>query len=153
VVKNIIKQEDMNWGKSIVVVFVAFALFIGTLVTVCVRQDVSLVAPDYYKQELDYQNQIERLQNAAALSSKPAITVSSNQLQVSYVNFSQVEKGELKLFRPSDAKLDKTFSLQATNNSIQTFDITAQQSGMYKASIRWTMDGKEYFMEETIYLN
>ena len=143
----------MNWGKSIVVVFVVFALFIGTLVTVCVRQDVSLVEPDYYKQELDYQKQIERSQNTALLTSKPEIRVVYNQLQVSFANFSQIEKGELKLFRPSDVKLDKTFSLQSSNSSIQIFDITTQQSGMYKASINWTMDGKEYFIEETIYLN
>jgi hypothetical protein len=143
----------MNWGKSIVVVFVLFALFIGTLVTICVRQDVSLVAPDYYKQELDFQKQIERSQNAAALSSKPEISVNDRQLQVSYANFSQIEKGEVKLFRPSDVKLDKTFSLHASDSSIQLFDITAQQRGMYKASMRWTMDGREYFVEETIYLN
>ena len=143
----------MNWGKSIIVVFVLFALFIGTLVTVCVRQDVSLVAPDYYKQELDFQKQIERSRNAAQLALKPEICVHDYQLQVSFANFSKVEKGEVKLFRPSDVKLDKTFSLQSTTNSIQTFDITTQQSGMYKASMRWIMDGKEYFVEETIYLN
>jgi hypothetical protein len=142
----------MNWGKWIVVAFVVFALFIGTLVTICVRQDVSLVAPDYYKQELDYQHQIERSQNAAQLAAKPEIIISNNQLQVSFVNFSQVEKGELKLFRPSDARLDKTFRLASTNNSTQTFDVSTQQRGMYKASLSWTMGGKEYFLEEVIYL-
>lgn len=142
----------MNWGKWIVVAFVLFTLFIGTLVTICVREDVSLVAPDYYKQELDYQHQIERSQNGAQLATKPEITISNNQLQVSYANFSQVEKGELKLFRPSDARLDKIYSLASSNGSTQTFDISTQQRGMYKASLSWTMDGKEYFLEETIYL-
>jgi hypothetical protein len=40
----------MNWGKWIIVSFVLFAGFIGTLVTVCVRQDISLVSKDYYKE-------------------------------------------------------------------------------------------------------
>ena len=47
----------MNFGKWIVVAFVFFSLFIGTLVTVCVRQDISLVSTDYYKEELIYQDQ------------------------------------------------------------------------------------------------
>ena len=142
----------MIWGKWIALSFVLFALFIGTLVTVCVREDVSLVAPDYYKQELDYQKQIERVQNAAQLQSKPEITISNHQLQVSFTNFGQIEKGELRLFRPSDSRMDKIFSLESTANSTQTFDVSAQQRGMYKASLNWTMAGKEYFIEETIYL-
>lgn len=142
----------MNFGKWIVVSFVLFALFIGTLVTVCVRQDVSLVAPDYYKQELAYQQQIDQAQNAANLKTKPTIAVSNNQLQVSFVNFNQVEKGELKLFRPSDAAQDKAYELKPTADSIQSFDISTQQRGMYKASLRWTMAGKEYFIEQTIYI-
>jgi len=63
----------MNIGKWIVVAFVLFAAFIGTLVVVCVRQDVSLVSRDYYRQELAYQNQIQRLNNTAALLEKPVI--------------------------------------------------------------------------------
>jgi hypothetical protein len=143
----------MNWGKSIIVVFVLFALFIGTLVTVCVRQDVSLVAPDYYKQELAYQEQMDRKQNASDLHERPKIDVTQNKLTVTFADFSKVTRGELKLFRPSDAKLDQTFNLQPTNDSVQTFDIDFPQHGMYKAKISWAMDGKEYFLEETIYLN
>jgi hypothetical protein len=142
----------MNWGKSIVVVFVLFALFIGTLVTVCVRQDVSLVAPDYYKQELVYQQRIDQQQNTAQLEAKPIIVVANNQLQVSFVSLNQIEKGELKLFRPSDAQQDKVYELKSTTDLVQTFDVSAQQRGMYKARLSWTMDGKEYFMEETIYI-
>ena len=142
----------MNWGKWIALSFVLFALFIGTLVTVCIREDVSLVAPDYYKQELDYQKQIERLQNAAQLPSKPEIIVSKGQVQVSFANFGQVEKGELKLFRPSDARMDKIFKLQSASGSAQTFDLSAQQRGMYKASLSWSDGKKEYFMEETLFI-
>lgn len=137
--------------KWIVVSFVLFALFIGTLVTVCVRQDVSLVAPDYYKQELAYQQRIDQQQNTSQLDSKPAIVVANNQLQVSFANLNQIEKGELKLFRPSDARLDRTYELKSAE-SFQTFDVSTQQRGMYKASLRWTMNGKEYFLEETIYI-
>lgn len=142
----------MNWGKWIVVSFVFFALFIGTLVTVCMRQDMPLVSQDYYKQELAYQQQIDRQKNADELESKPTIVVANNQLQLSFTNFQSVEKGELKLFRPSDSRQDKVFEVKAVSESTQTFDISAQQRGMYKARLNWTMNGKEYFIEETIYI-
>jgi hypothetical protein len=143
----------MNWGKWIFVAFVSFALFIGTLVTVCFRQDVSLVVPDYYKQELAYQAQMDRKQNANSLSERPQIGVNQNKLTVTFSDFNKVTSGELKLFRPSDARLDQTFNLESTNDSVQSFDIDFPQRGMYKASISWAMNGKEYFTEETIYLN
>jgi len=142
----------MNFGKWIVVSFVLFAVFIGTLVTVCIRQDISLVAPDYYKQELAYQQRIDQQKNTANLEIKPSISVRNNQVQVSFVDFNNMEKGELRLFRPSDASQDKAFELKATADTIQFFDVSLQQRGMYKARLSWTMDGKEYFLEETIYI-
>jgi hypothetical protein len=142
----------MNWGNWIAVSFVCFALFIGTLVVICVRQDISLVAPDYYKQELNYQQQIERNQNALNLTEKPEISVQDKLLQVSFENFNRIEKGEVVLFRPSNPNDDHTFSFISTQNKMQQFDISQQQPGMYKAKLSWTMEGKEFYLEQTIYL-
>ena len=142
----------MNWGKWIIVSFAAFALFMGTLVTVCFREDVNLVAPDYYRQELAYQKQIERMQNAAVLTTRPKIEFINNKLTVSYADLGRIENGELKLFRPSDVRLDQTFRVQSNNDTVQAFEITIPQPGMYRASFTWAMSGKEYFVEETIYL-
>ena len=64
----------MNWGYKIVVAFVIFAAFIGTLVGICVNQDISLVAKDYYRQEIAYQEQIDRMANHEALPEKPKVT-------------------------------------------------------------------------------
>ena len=60
----------MNWGKSIVLSFVLFAAFIVTLVTVCLRQDISLVSKEYYKEELQYENQLTRLKKCFAAEIK-----------------------------------------------------------------------------------
>ena len=56
----------MNWGKWIIVSFVLFAAFIGILVVICVRQDISLVSKNYYQEELAYQQQIDRMNNGTA---------------------------------------------------------------------------------------
>ena len=57
------------------VAFVFFALFIGTLVTICVRQDITLVTKEYYKEELAYQEQIDRMNNVNNLGEVPEISI------------------------------------------------------------------------------
>src|SRR5688500_5103994 len=123
----------MNFGKWIIVAFILFATFIATLVTVCVRQDVSLVSKDYYKEELGYQEQIHRLNNTAALAAKPVIKVVDQTLHVEFNEFNKIETGELKLFCPSNAKMDRIFTVAPSNETTRTFEINTLQKGMYRA--------------------
>lgn len=133
----------MSWGKGIILVFVGFAAFIGTLVTVCVKQQISLVSKNYYEEELNYQQQIDELKNAATLEHKPVISIVKKHVQVS-----GIEQGELKLLRPSDARFDATFVIDPKNS----FDLSKYPSGRYNASLRWQMDGKSYLIREPINL-
>lgn len=132
--------------------FILFALFIGTLVIVCVRQDISLVASDYYKQELEYQKQIDRDRNARALVVKPDISIVNNSVQVSFQEFGKIQSGELKLFRPSNAASDLIFDLRPTADTVVVFDLQHQERGMYRAQLKWTMRDQEYYLEKVIYL-
>ncbi len=142
----------MNWGKGIVVSFVLFAIFIGTLVTVCVRQDVNLVSKNYYSEELAYQLQIDRLNNTTKLESKPTIKVVGRAIEVQFNQFNVLDKGEINLFRPSDVSLDKRFKLINSDGTTQQFDVSSLQGGMYRVKMNWSMNGKEYYMEDMITL-
>jgi hypothetical protein len=141
----------MNWGKWIIVAFVLFAGFIATLVTVCMRQDVNLVSKDYYKEELAYQNQIVRINNARGLEQKPEIKFTGDLLEISFARFNELNHGEVKLFRPSSPDMDRTFKLKNSSENIQRFNISGIQEGMYKVKVTWTMGGKEYYIENIIY--
>jgi hypothetical protein len=142
----------MNWGKWIVVAFVLFTAFIATLVTVCMRQDVSLVSKDYYKEELAYQDQIRRVKNASQLEKKPVIQKAGDFLAVDFDRFNEIDNGSLKLFRPSDAAMDKTFALKPSGEGQQLFSLNNLEKGMYRVRMQWTMHGKEYYIEEIVHL-
>jgi hypothetical protein len=142
----------MNIGKWIVVAFVLFAVFIGTLVAVCLREDISLVSKDYYKEELVYQDQIQRLNNTARLKEKPLIKVVDKTLQVEFNQMRLVEAGELKLFCPSNDRMDRNFQVKPFGQPIQFFDLHALQKGMYRAKMHWKMNGQEFYLEEVIYI-
>jgi hypothetical protein len=108
----------MSWGKGIVIAFIAFALFIGALVTVCVRQDINLVSKNYYAEELMYQEQIDRLNNAAALTERPSIVIRAGNLEVWFEGFEKFEEGELVLTRPSDPRYDAKFTVNAGSDPV-----------------------------------
>lgn len=141
----------MNWGKWIIVAFVLFAGFIATLVTVCMRQDVNLVSKDYYKEELAYQSQIVRISNARGLEVKPEIKIAGDFLEISFAGLNELNQGEVKLFRPSSADMDRTFELKNNSGNTQRFNISEIQTGMYKVKMTWTMGGKEYYIENIVY--
>jgi hypothetical protein len=142
----------MNFGKWIVVSFILFGAFIATLVTVCVRQDISLVTKNYYEEEIRHQQKIDRMNNARALPVQPEITLHPDRITVTFADFARVEGGELKLLRPSNIRLDHTFAVGGSQSQVQEFPLRRSDPGLYRASLRWSMNGKEYLIEKVIVL-
>jgi hypothetical protein len=147
-----LNEIKMNAGKWIVVAFVLFAGFIATLVTICVQQDISLVSKDYYQEELVYQEQIERIQNTTQLQSKPQITVANKLLTVTFDSLHFIDKGEVTVFCPSDATMDRNFKLTASERASYAYSLSGLKSGMYRVKLLWSMSGKEFYQEEIINL-
>jgi hypothetical protein len=142
----------MSIGKWIVASFVLFAAFIATLVVVCVRQDISLVSKDYYQEELQYQEHISQENNTAALTEKPTINVADHAIEVRYADMQAIENGKLTLFCPSNEKMDRFFKFHNAQEMTTSFATDGLQKGLYRARLQWTMNGKNYFHEEVIYL-
>lgn len=141
----------MNWGKGIVIAFLLFATFLAVMVTIMMRQDVDLVSSQYYKEDLAFQQQYERKQNVEALKRKPEITFDQNQfLKVNFHSANRIEDGVLTLFRPSQDELDQNFTLRATADSVQMFQVAALERGVYRAKMKWKMQGMEYYMEQIL---
>ena len=141
----------MNWGKSIVLSFVLFAIFIGTLVTVCVRQDIALVSNDYYKQELNYQHQMETEQNTNKLTSKPEISIEANgELVIHFTELHSIENGEINLYAPGDIRRDRKFPLVKSSGNVHTISTAGLEKGKYKVVMRWSMFDNDYYYEQLI---
>jgi hypothetical protein len=140
----------MNWGKSIVVVFIFFTAFITGLVVVCFREDVSLVSKKYYEDDLHYQAQFDAYENANALVKKPTVTLITKSLTICYQDFKNIEKGTLILMRPSNANQDRMFTVKQQADSIQQFELSDLSSGLYKLRLEWTEGNKQYRMDKTI---
>ena len=107
--------------KYIVFSFIAFALFIGTLVVVCVKQDISLVSVNYYEEDLRYDHKLAQKKNAEALAEQPTVTVENQQLSLTFSQIASVQEGLIKLTRPSDSRLDQAFKFDRSLASPHAF--------------------------------
>ncbi len=138
--------------KWVVVAFVFFGLFIGTLVVICVREDINLVSADYYQQELNHQNKITQQENANQLAEKPQLSFENNSVKLLFPFSSSIEKGELSVMRPSDDRLDQHFELNAMEGDSQLFPLKVWEKGLYRVSLTWSMEGKDYYFEKILVL-
>lgn len=138
--------------KWILAAFIFFGLFIGTLVVISMREDVNLVTKDYYQEELKHQDKINQQVNTNELTEKPQISFVENSVKVICPYFSTIEKGQLHVMRPSDERLDQTFEVSAMQGNSQTFELKVWEKGLYRVSLTWTMEGKDYYFEKVLVL-
>lgn len=146
----------MNWGKGIILAFVVFFGVIFTMAYISMQQDISLVADNYYEQELAYEDQIERIKNTDGLLEKPSVSVDKAQWQAS-LTFpaslkSSVYEGSIQFFRPSNAAFDKTYDIRLDQEGLQSFDVSGFQRGLWKVKISWKSKNREYYKEATLIL-
>ncbi|HLT08638.1 MAG TPA: FixH family protein [Cyclobacteriaceae bacterium] len=141
----------MNWGHGLIIFFGAFVLLMISLVVICVRQDdIHLVTQNYYEEEINYQQQIEKIANAKDLDYDAlAYEAASKQM---HLNLPQGAEGTLHLFRPSDARLDQKIPIKMQKGEAMSIDLAHLQPGYWRVKLNWQEGGTAYYLEEQISL-
>lgn len=151
----------MNWGKSIILVFVLFAGFIGTMVYQMTRQHIDLVSDNYYQNEIDYQQHIDRVNNArlgslpggpTGLNSSATMTYQPDQQQVVFVLPNALQKGEITFYRPGDRRQDFRVTIPAEHPVRQIIPTKTLAKGNWRVQFSWSDGQREYYKEEQIFL-
>lgn len=141
----------MDWGKGILLTIIVFVGFILTLVVISVRQDdIHLVTENYYEKELKYQDQIDRETSAAGLDREVLVFDAVSKSMV--LDLPVGAKGGLKLFRPSDERLDQELSLDILEEGKTTVPLEKLKSGYWKVQLTWTENGVDFYQEKKISL-
>lgn len=139
----------MNWGKGILVTIILFVAFIMTLVVISVKQDdIHLVTENYYEKEIKYQEQIEREKSAAQLNREVLLFDAASK--VILLDLPIGAKGELQLFRPSDARLDQLLPLEIKDSGKTSISLNQLKPGYWRVKLTWIEDGVEYYEESKI---
>ncbi len=128
-----------------------FIAIIITMVVISMKQDVGLVSEDYYKQEIAYQDQIDRIKRTKSLEVPPELGI-DREFGLLEVKVPQeaIQQGEVWLFRPSDDSKDRVFKLP--NSGLIQIPIHDFSAGRWQVKVQWTHDDLEYYTEENIYI-
>jgi nitrogen fixation protein FixH len=140
----------MSWGTKIAFLYLSFATMIGVMVYKSVTQSVDLVAPNYYEQELKYQDKIDGINNLKAQSN--AIFIDQKEANVTF-SFSKemgTPKGRILFFKPDNASSDFETEIKTDNEGVQTIETKDLTKGTYLVKIDWKIGDKKFFKEERI---
>lgn len=146
----------ISWGTAIVmaiVSFIAFILFFVITMSTNDKYSHDLVIEEYYKNELTFQEQLDKTRNATLLSENIKLNQTSEGLVISFpeeLEFSKIE-GNVFLYRPSNKHLDSEIPLSLSSHQLLVPD-KSLLDGRWNIIIDWKYQGEDfYFKEDIIY--
>jgi hypothetical protein len=149
------KKFKLNWGHKLMLVFASFALLMFYLAFRSFQTKVDLVDRDYYKDELRYQEIIDRTEMANQLSGKVIIRKSMDRSILVQLPAEMVNKpvtGNIWFYCASDASKDRHIELVPGNDASQLIRAGLLPAGRYVVKIKWDCDHKQYYAEENFTL-
>ena len=147
----------INWGTGIVIafgLFMTFILYFVFEVQSNSKYDNDLVVEEYYKHDLHFQDEMQRIQNAHDLPQKPLIKYIGEGVKVVFSATFDAEKikGNVLLYRASNKKFDFNTPI-ALNNSALLIPKNKLIKGQWNVNMEWQYEGKKYLTKEVIYVN
>ncbi|MGI4744097.1 MAG: FixH family protein [Janthinobacterium lividum] len=143
------------WPYAIIATFVLFAGYIGYMVQRAMRTTVDLVSPDYYQQELRYQQRMESVARTAALPAPVQVqyepAAQRLTLTLPPALAAQAVQGQVHFFRPSDQKLDFTLPFAPSGERhAQQLSTSRLQAGYWRLRLDFEASGQRYFIEKEL---
>jgi nitrogen fixation protein FixH len=144
----------ISWPTGIVLALSAFIIFILSFVfkaTFLPEYDHHLVSDDYYKDEMNYQQEIDKLNKAAALNEDVSLTKVAEGLLIKFPAEFDPEKiaGTISFQRPSNDKIDFQLPIKLTTTDYLILDNQLVQ-GIWNVKIEWTTNSITYLFKEKL---
>ena len=142
------------WPIGIAGFFVVLIAALATWAVVAQRNREELVSADYYEQEVAYQQQINRLRRSA-----------DSGVVIGFVSVGQggvirsawplasrpgEAQGRIRLYRPSEAALDREVPVLVGADGIQSIDAGTLKPGLWKVRVHWGPEDSGYYAEGSV---
>lgn len=141
-----------NWGTGVAVVYTAFAVATAGFVTFAMGRSVDLVSADYYAQSLQQDRKMDAERNALLLRPAPAVAQPNGRVAVLSLpaGHAASARGQLTLYRPSDATADFSLPLALDGNGEQRVSLNGIIAGHWILKVRWSAGGREFYVERPV---
>jgi hypothetical protein len=143
-----------NWGTGIVLAFIGFISFILYFVismTINKKYEHDMVTENYYKQELQFENELNKQRNAQALEEDITYTRADNGIVISFpenMNPSDIT-GKVFLYRPSSKQLDFESIISLSDHNLLIPD-KRLVGGRWNIKVDWKYNGNSYIFKKDI---
>lgn len=144
----------INWGTGIIIafgLFMSFILYFVIKATTNEKYDHSLVADDYYEQELAYQNDINQIQNTKKLGIKLDFKRTENGITVQFPENFKIDNNtqiKVSLYRPSNQKLDSDFLTNLSNTATALIPKNKLVDGKWDIKLYWKQNNKSFLYKK-----
>ena len=144
-----------NWGTAMVIAMVLFMAFILQFVYRSITVDKynhNLVSEDYYKDELYYQQEIDKMNNANKLDQNLTVERVKEGFLLTFPQGMDHTKitGTAYFQRPSNINLDFQQDILLSEAKI-LINHTNLVEGKWKVKIDWKYNDIEYLLKETVF--
>ena len=144
----------MNWGHKLTIFIVLFLVVMLGMVFYATMQTNEMIDDNYYQKELEYQDVIDAKQNLVNISSNNLISQTFLEVVITLPpgTFEKLEKGNIELLRNDSKANDVQLEIEPNGSNRRTIPKSSLLKGMYKSRIKWTNDGKEFYKEESVFV-
>lgn len=142
------------WPVAIVVFFACFILASVGFVVYSTFHGVDLVSADYYEQEIRYQEQMERVARTQAIRAEVRVSYDPTQQRITLTlpsdHAGRQPTGQIHLYRPSSAQLDRHVDLDVNALGHQALDARALATGLWRVRVSWTVGQTQYYCDQSV---
>jgi len=141
-----------NWGHKLIGVFLLFGAMMSYMVYRSTKTNYDLVSPEYYKDEIAYQQVIDGSARAKQLSARPIIQQAGAVISIRFPDEMKNSgvQGMALFYCSIDARRDKKIVLQAGTDGVQEIDSRQFVPGHYLVKLSWTSHNGNYYSEQPL---
>lgn len=144
----------INWGTGIVLAFIGFISFIMYFVitmSTSKKYDFELVTENYYGQELEFQHDIDKQNNAKTLEENISWSKTTEGILITFPKTFKAEAitGNVFLYRPSNKQLDFETAISLSDHNLLIPD-KRLLGGRWNIKVDWQYKGNSYMYKKDI---
>jgi hypothetical protein len=141
-----------TWEYAVAGFFLFFILGVLAVVFWTLDDRNDLVTEHYYDAEIQYQQQIDRIDRTKGLAEQPTIELVSEGVRIRFPNeFRQGDlTGTVHVYRPDDKRMDLQIPVGPDSANVQLVPAALLSPGRWNVQVTWNGKGVGYYSEERV---
>ena len=141
----------LDWGKSLIVFFLVFFIWVFSFVFFAMRQNDDLVSEDYYQLGAKYTDQININQRSAVYQDSLLVSTAGRHVEITMCKSlaGKTDSLQVYFFRSSDKAKDLRLGFKIAGSPL-IVDKSRLSHGRYQLFISWNDKGEKFMVKKSV---